>query len=97
MITGSFNKGTPQRTCVGCRQRDDQGAMVRVTRNGSCLLVHRTKRLQGRGAYLHPRPSCLTKAQKGGLSRSFRTAIPNNSFVEIREQILEMRSEGSDE
>lgn len=96
-MTSSSHSGVPQRTCVGCRQIDDQGAMVRVTRDGESLLVHRTTRLQGRGAYLHAQSTCLTKAQKGGLSRSFRTAIPKNSFAALREQILEMISEGSDE
>jgi predicted RNA-binding protein YlxR (DUF448 family) len=87
----------PQRTCVGCRQVDQQRAMVRLTTDGALLLVDEGRRRPGRGAYLHARTSCMTRAEKGGFSRSFRRSIPRDSITLIREHILSVRSEGSNE
>ena len=42
----------PIRTCVGCRNRDQAEALVRVARGASGYLVSRTA--PGRGAWLHP-------------------------------------------
>ena len=85
----------PVRTCVGCRQTDDQSALVRLTAVGTDLRVDGTKRAMGRGAYVHPRSECLAGAQKGGFSRSFRRAIPRESITSVRENILSKKSEGS--
>ena len=42
----------PVRTCVGCRRRDEQSAMLRVARGAAGLVVSRTA--AGRGAWVHP-------------------------------------------
>ena len=96
-VRGTEGGAGPQRTCVGCRQVDEQRALVRLTAEGSRLLVDGPQRRPGRGAYLHARATCLTRAEKGGLSRSFRRSIPRDSITLIREHILNVRSEGSDE
>ncbi len=105
MILASSNTGPkgrdsafiagPKRTCVGCRQVDAQGALARVSKTDTGLRVNVGRRLFGRGAYVHATASCLARAEKGGWNRSFRSSIPANSFTAIREQILNMRSEGS--
>ncbi len=87
----------PRRTCVGCHTVDEQRALVRVTREGAKLRVDDFGRRDGRGAYVHARSSCLAGAKKGGFSRSFRTAIPGASIASIHQQILNVRSEGSNE
>ncbi|MBV8152746.1 MAG: DUF448 domain-containing protein [Candidatus Eremiobacteraeota bacterium] len=47
---------TPIRTCVGCRERRDQSAMVRFVRRdgggGGEWSADRGRRSEGRGAYL---------------------------------------------
>jgi predicted RNA-binding protein YlxR (DUF448 family) len=87
----------PRRTCVGCRQVDAQHALVRVTAEGRCLLVDGRHRRPGRGAYLHARATCLTTAEKGGFSRSFRRSISRDAITLIRQHILDVQSEGSDD
>ncbi|MDO5084068.1 YlxR family protein [Arachnia propionica] len=52
----------PQRTCIGCRRRDDQSALVRIVRVGEELVDATRPRLEGRGAYLHR--GCLPVALK---------------------------------
>ncbi len=70
----------PVRTCLGCRARDSQGALVRLAWDGHRLLVSRTA--AGRGAWVHPRPDCLRAAShKGVLARAFRTAVPAGALA----------------
>jgi len=87
----------PRRTCVGCQTVDEQRALVRVTRDGANVCVDQLGRRSGRGAYVHPLSSCITRATKGGFSRSFRTAISGPSFTSMCQQILYVRSETSHE
>ena len=96
-VPGTECGAGPRRTCVGCRQVDEQRALMRLTTDGTSLFVDDRCRRPGRGAYLHPRSTCLTRAEKGGFNRSFRRSIPRNSITLIREHILNVRSEGSDE
>ena len=61
---------TPVRTCVGCRGRDEQPALLRVVavpdNDGGTdrwlLVPDPRRRGQGRGAYVHPDPTCLQTA-----------------------------------
>ncbi|SEQ13814.1 YlxR family protein [Microlunatus flavus] len=62
----------PVRTCVGCRRRDDQAALLRVVAGGTSVLVDARHRSPGRGAYLHPEPACVAAAVK---RRAFARAL----------------------
>ncbi|MBA3397624.1 MAG: YlxR family protein [Deltaproteobacteria bacterium] len=62
----------PQRTCTGCRTTAAQHELVRVAFDGSRLVVDRTRRLSGRGAYVHARAACVTIP---GLAKSLRRAV----------------------
>ena len=77
-----MQKKIPQRQCMGCRERKDKKAMIRVVRctDGSVSLDFSGK-LNGRGAYVCPDPECLKKAQKSNaLSRSLEVAIPQEVY-----------------
>lgn len=39
------------------------------------IVVDDTRRLAGRGAWVHPTKSCIQNAARGGLQRSFRQAL----------------------
>ena len=58
-------KKTPMRMCVACRQMRPKKELLRVVRTpeGS-VLVDRTGRANGRGAYLCNDAECLKKAIK---------------------------------
>jgi len=60
------------RTCTGCRTTAPQRELVRLAFDGPHLAVDVSRRLPGRGAYVHPRPACVTAA---GLSRSLRRQV----------------------
>ena len=74
-------KAGPTRTCAGCGQHDDPAELVRVVlgprvgEEAALLAVDMAGGSVGRGAHVHARPECLTKAAKGGFSRSFKCRI----------------------
>ena len=72
-----------ERSCVGCRKVDAQSALVRVAFDGDKLVIDRKRRLPGRGAYLHPRATCIAGAQRSALARSLRRAIANEDLRRI--------------
>ena len=77
-----MQKKIPQRQCMGCRERKDKRAMLRVVRGtaGSVSLDFSGK-LNGRGAYVCPDPECLKKAQRSrALERCLETPIPQEVY-----------------
>jgi hypothetical protein len=65
----------PERTCVACRQRRPQPALLRLVRVGDRLRVELFDR-RGRGAYVCPSLACLVQAvERGGLARAFRSSV----------------------
>ena len=77
-----MQKKNPQRQCMGCRERKDKRAMLRVVRgtDGSVSLDFSGK-LNGRGAYVCPDPECLKKAQRSrALVRCLETPIPQEVY-----------------
>ena len=84
-----MQKKIPQRQCMGCRERKDKRAMIRVVRctDGSVSLDFSGK-LNGRGAYVCPDPECLKKAQKSkALERSLEVAIPQEVYDRLAKEM----------
>ena len=77
-----MQKKIPQRQCMGCRERKDKRAMLRVVRgtDGSVSLDFSGK-LNGRGAYVCPDPECLNNALRSrALERCLETPIPQEVY-----------------
>lgn len=63
----------PVRTCIGCRERDDRAALLRVVLHDLEVVVDSSATMPGRGAWVHPTESCISAAiKRGGFARSFR-------------------------
>jgi len=63
----------PVRTCVGCRATGPRSALLRViAAHDDTLVVDVGRRMPGRGAWLHPDPDCLEKAER---RRAFGRAL----------------------
>jgi uncharacterized protein len=78
--------GSPERTCIGCRMVDDKARLLRVVRvsDGGVNLDLRAG-AGGRGAYVHPAPSCVEAAtRKGALARALRTGIGPDELGRLR-------------
>ena len=84
-----MQKKIPQRQCMGCRERKAKKDMIRVVRgtDGNVSLDFGGK-LNGRGAYICPDPSCLEKARKAkALERSLETDIPEAVWLRLMKEM----------
>ena len=84
-----MQKKIPQRQCMGCRERKAKKELLRVVRgtDGTVMLDFGGK-LNGRGAYICPDPSCLEKARKTkALERSLETEIPQSVYERLTKEM----------
>lgn len=65
----------PVRTCLGCRKRDGQGALVRLAADGTRVAVDLDRRRPGRGAWVHRDPKCVARLPLGAVERTLRTKL----------------------
>ena len=67
----------PVRTCVGCRSRAAAGGLLRVVVVDGVVAPDPRRRLPGRGAWLHPAPECLDRAERrSAFPRALRVPGP---------------------
>jgi uncharacterized protein len=78
----------PMRTCLGCMQRDDQLAMVRIAAVGDRVQPDDQARRPGRGAYLHRNAECLVRFERSRV-REFRS-LRRKIGVDERREITEL-------
>jgi predicted RNA-binding protein YlxR (DUF448 family) len=57
------------RSCVGCRQRDEREVLLRFVADGSALAPDIRRRKDGRGVSVHPRYRCVDAAVRSGALR----------------------------
>ena len=84
-----MQKKIPQRQCMGCRERREKREMIRVVRTteGNVQLDFSGK-LNGRGAYICPKPECLQKARKSkALERSLEVPIPEEVYDRLAREM----------
>lgn len=81
-------KKIPQRRCIGCGERFDKMALIRVVRTPEGdIVLDRTGKRAGRGAYLCHSVTCLRRAKKAN-------RLAQNLECEISEQIyLDLEAE----
>ena len=73
---GRAGKGEAVRTCLGCRVRRAQKEMIRIVRNpGGAAVFDLSGKLPGRGAYVCPSRSCVTRLSAASLSRVLRQDV----------------------
>lgn len=79
----------PQRTCLGCRNSKDKKELVRIVRTPEGeVLVDRTGKKNGRGAYICPDPECLRLAMRSrALARALNTEIPEEIYETLTAEI----------
>ena len=85
-------KKIPQRQCVGCRTMKDKKALLRVVRTPEgAVVLDRTGKLSGRGAYICPDGECLKKARKArALERAFSAEVPGEVYEALEAQLVQL-------
>ena len=66
----------PLRMCMVCRQRREKEELIRVVKVKDEIIIDRSGKAQGRGAYLCKNKECINQAQKRkALERAFSGKI----------------------
>jgi predicted RNA-binding protein YlxR (DUF448 family) len=79
-------KHVPHRTCVVCRKVAGKRSLIRLARTTEGIVVDRTGKAAGRGAYLCDDPVCWQQASENNmLNQALRTVLTQ----EDREMIAE--------
>ncbi|MBQ9070095.1 MAG: YlxR family protein [Clostridia bacterium] len=83
-------KKQPTRRCTGCGERSPKSALVRILRTpDGNIVLDKTGKLSGRGAYLCKNPACLKKARKvSRLESSLSCSIPSEIYERLEEELL---------
>lgn len=78
-------KKIPMRQCVGCGEMKEKKSLIRIVRTPEGeIILDRTGRANGRGAYLCDDPACLRLARKKkALARAFRQAVPEPVYESL--------------
>lgn len=76
-----------QRTCIGCRAVDHPDHLVRLTvqaeATGIAVVIDHNRSLGGRGAWLHPTPVCVEKAERRrAFNRAFKAHVDADDAVQ---------------
>ncbi|MFZ2241085.1 MAG: YlxR family protein [Gordonia amarae] len=103
----------PIRTCIGCRRRDSATALVRLVARtdsahtesgegagGAAVVADVTRAMPGRGAWLHPREECLSRAVRrkafGPALRVHGLTVTHSDLSELVGEINDQRQAAED-
>lgn len=83
-------KKIPMRMCLGCQEMKPKKELIRVVRTPeNDIDIDPVGKRSGRGAYICPDESCLTKAIKAKrLEKAFGQAIPVEVVEKLRERLV---------
>ena len=82
-------KKIPMRMCVGCREMKPKKELIRVVRQPSGqVMLDRTGKAAGRGAYVCPDSACLEKARKSKvLERTLEATIEPEVYDQLAKEL----------
>lgn len=84
-------KRIPQRTCIACRQEEGKRSLLRLVRTGEGVVLDVTGKKAGRGAYVHPQPSCWERALRTSLlQRALRMNITSENLQILSQSFAEL-------
>lgn len=80
-----------QRSCIGCNIKKDKKELIRIVKQqDGKVLVDKTGKMCGRGAYICGDKECLEKVIKTNkLERILETKLSNEIYNELRGVVLE--------
>lgn len=82
-------KKIPQRTCIGCGLKTDKNKLIRVVRKpDGDVVIDKTGKIPGRGAYICAKQECLKEAiKRKSLERVLEIKLTDDLIVELNNQI----------
>lgn len=81
-------KKQPERQCIGCHEKKEKRELIRIVKTPEGdIVLDRTGKKNGRGAYLCDSRECFEKARKThALNRSFHIDVANEVYDELGRQ-----------
>jgi len=79
---------TTLRVCVCCKQMYDKKELYRIVNDNGNILFDKTRKSNGRGAYVCKNCVSASKLKKPFLSRALKAEITEDNFKNIMEGIL---------
>ena len=85
-------KKVPLRKCIGCGEMKSKKELIRVIKTPEDeIVVDKTGKKNGRGAYICNSLDCLSKAVKTkALERSLKVAIPKEVYETLERELTEL-------
>ena len=82
-------KKIPLRKCTGCGEMKTKKELIRVLKTPEdTIVLDKTGKKNGRGAYLCNDIECFRKARKSkGLERSLQCGIPTDVYDELEKEL----------
>lgn len=80
-------KKVPMRMCICCREMKPKKEMLRIVKTaGGDIVLDKTGKLNGRGAYICGKAECVKKLKKSKmLNRIFSQDVPDDVYAKIEE------------
>lgn len=81
-------KKIPLRMCIGCRQMKPKAELYRIVKTpDGKIVIDKTNKLSGRGAYICKCGDCLKKAEKiNALAHTFSMYIDKEIYSQLAEE-----------
>ena len=77
-------KKSPLRKCVACGNMFEKDKLYRVVRTENGVVLDKTYKAQGRGAYICKNKSCIENAiKRKSFNRSLKRPVPSEVFESI--------------
>lgn len=78
-------KKIPLRMCIGCRQMKPKAELDRIVKTPTGeIVIDKTNKLSGRGAYICKSGDCLKKAEKSNaLAHTFSMAVDKKIYSNL--------------
>ena len=83
-------KKIPQRTCIGCNSKKNKTEFIRIVKNSENVIsIDKSRKQEGRGAYICNNIECLEKAMKSKrFEKCFEMKISNEIYNNLKEMII---------
>ncbi len=81
-------KKIPLRMCIGCREMKPKAELYRIVKTPTGeIVIDKTNKLSGRGAYICKCGDCLKKAEKtNALAHTFSMAVEKSIYSRLVEE-----------
>ena len=78
------------RMCISCREMKDKKELLRIVKNKEGeILVDKTGKQNGRGAYICRKPECFEKLKKQKiLNKAFKMNVDESVYSLLEDEIL---------